>query len=251
MRRILTAVLVLAALGALALVTCPADFAWRWLGPRLPQLRLHGISGTLWHGRAEQAAAYGQDLGALAWTLQPAPLLQRVAVMQVEVSGAAFSGHGIVERAADGAVSFRDVSLTLPAQEAAPALGIPALQLLGTIEIDVAHARLLGVWPMDTAGHALWRGAAVAGAAQAPLGDLQATFASTPDGAIAGVISDRGGPLALAGTFNAALGRYAAQAHLAARGDNPQLLDALQYIGQPQADGSRMLLIEGTQRPWF
>jgi general secretion pathway protein N len=251
MHRILLGLLVLAALGALALATCPADVAWRWLGPRLPQLHLQDVSGTLWHGRAGHAAAYGLDLGTLGWTLQVSPLLHLDAVVQVEVGGAPFAGHGTIERAADGSVAFRDVSLTLPAQAAAPALGIPALQLIGTIQVDVAHARLLGVWPMDTAGHALWRDAAVAGAAQAPLGDLQATFASTADGAIAGVVSDRGGPLQLAGTFNATLGRYTAQARLAARGDNPQLREALQYIGQPQADGSRELLIEGTQRPLF
>ena len=94
---------------------------------------------------------------------------------------------------------------------------------------------------------AYWRNAAVAGAAQARLGELQAQFASAADGGIAGTLRDGGGPLEARGTFNIALGRYSAQLRLAARDGDARVADALQYVGQPQPDGSRLLLIEGRQ----
>ena len=135
----------------------------------------------------------------------------------------------------------------LPARSVAPALGIPALELLGTIEIDIQDAQLVGVWPTRAAGSARWHDAGVSGAAQARFGDLAATFATTADGAIGGSVHDLGGPLELSGTFSASLRRYTATARLAPRDANPQLAEALQYIGQPQPDGSRELIIEGRQ----
>jgi hypothetical protein len=133
----------------------------------------------------------------------------------------------------------------MPAGVAAPVFAIPALQFLGTIDIEIAQARLSGMWLADAQGTATWHGAAVAGAAQARLSDLRATFASGADGAINGVVADLGGPLEVAATFRADVGGYQAQARIAPRGDNPQIAEALQFIGQPQPDGSRQLLIEG------
>jgi general secretion pathway protein N len=64
-------------------------------------------------------------------------------------------------------------------------------------------------------------------------------------------VHDLGGPLQADGTFTASLGRYDAQVRLAARGDDPRVVEALQYVGQAQADGSRELIIEGRQLGLF
>ena len=235
----------LASIAGLAAWTCPADLGYRLAGGALAPLGLRDISGSIWKGHAAHADVLGTDLGAIDWTLQPLPLLHGTLAAHVTLSGPAINASGDVER--NGTVmDFRDALLRIPASIAAPALAIPALDLLGTIEIDVVHARLHGLLPEQAAGSALWRNAAVGGAAQASLGDLKAAFASAPDGAIAGTAQDLGGPLELAATFRASLGRYEAQARLSARGDNPQLDEALQYIGQPQADGSRNLEIRGS-----
>jgi hypothetical protein len=193
----------------------------------------------------------GHDLGRLDWTLQFAPLLRNEVVAQVALRGEIANAHGIVERDAAGGLQLHDTVLTMPARVAAPVLAIPALDLLGTIGIQVTRARLVGAWPTDAAGTASWHNAAVAGAAQAQLGELHATFASTADGGIAGTVVDLGGPLEVSGTFEASAGQYQAQARLAARGNNPQVAEALQYVGQPRADGSRDLEIRGRQLSVF
>lgn len=245
LRTLLALVLVLAALAAVAAWTCPADVVYRWFGARLAPLQLRGVSGTLWRGHADAAELYGQALGAFDWTLSPASVLRAAPAAQVTLSGAALSGEGSIERLAGGAYAVRAAHLRLPAPVAAPALGIPALDLLGTIDIDIDRARFTAAWPDELAGSAHWRDAAVTGAAQARLGELQATYATAGDGVIHGTVRDAGGPLQLSGSFEAGIARYRAQARLAPRGDNPQLAEALQFIGQPQADGSRELLIEG------
>jgi len=235
----------LAAIAGLAAWTCPADLGYRLAGGALAPLGLRDLSGSIWNGHAAHAELLGTDLGAFDWTLQALPLLHGTLAAHVTLSGPAINASGNVER--NGTViDFRDALLRMPARMAAPALAIPALELLGTIEIEVVRARLHGLLPEQAAGTARWRNAAVGGAAQATLGELTATFSSTPDGAIAGTAQDVGGPLELAATFRASLGQYEAQARLSARGDNPQLNEALQYIGQPQADGSRHLEIRGS-----
>ncbi|HEY2394411.1 MAG TPA: type II secretion system protein N [Rudaea sp.] len=245
-RALALVVLALAAIVGVLAWTCPADLAYRVAADSLAPLRLHDLTGTLWQGHAGGADVFGINLGSIDWNLQPAPLLQGEMLAQVTLTGDIASGTGTVDRAS-GTISFRDATLHLPARVAAPVLAIPALELLGTLELNVAHARLSGLWLEDAAGTIRWRNAAVAGAAQARLGDLQASFASTADGAIAGTARDLGGPLELAGTFSASPGAYQAQARLAARAGDPQVNEALQFVGQPQADGSRNLEIRGRQ----
>ncbi|HXR62984.1 MAG TPA: type II secretion system protein N [Rudaea sp.] len=245
-RAITLTVLALAAVAGVVAWTCPAELAYRFAADTLAPVRLHDLAGTLWHGHAGAADVFGMNLGSIDWNLQPTPLLRGEMLARLTLAGDLANGTGVVDRTG-GTLWFRDVTLRLPARVAAPVLAIPALQLLGTLELDLAHARLSGLWLEDAAGTILWRNAAVAGAAQARLGDLQATFASTANGAIAGTAHDLGGPLELAGTFSASPGVYQAQARLAARAADPQVSEALQFVGQPQADGSRSLEIRGRQ----
>ncbi|HSE11504.1 MAG TPA: type II secretion system protein N [Rudaea sp.] len=247
LRRIVLAAIVLVAAFAVAAWTCPADLAYRYFGDRLAPVALRGLSGTVWQGRADAVDLFRQNLGALEWRLQPAALLRGEAIAQFSLVGDGLGATGTIARAGDGQISFQDAVVRMPARIAAPVLATPALELLGTIEIDVTRARLRNAWLEDATGLAYWRDAAVAGAAQARLSDLQVTFASAADGRISGAIRDLGGPLRAQGTFSASLGRYDARVQLAARDNDPRVAEALQYVGQPQPDGSRLFEIEGRQ----
>jgi hypothetical protein len=249
--RVLLFVIALTAVAGVAAWTCPADFAYRYFGDHLAPLALRDLSGTVWQGRATAVELFRQNLGGLEWRVQPAPLLHGEAIAQLTLTGDGVTATGLADRGADGQVWFRDVVVHMPARIAAPVLAIPALDLLGTIEIDVARARLSGLWLDQASGAAYWRDAAVAGAAQARLSDLQLTFASAAGGTVSGLVHDLGGPLEAEGTFTASLGRYDAQVRLAPRGADPRVIEALQYVGQAQSDGSRQLVIEGRQLGLF
>ena len=245
LRRFILFLIAVLAVGVIVAVTCPAQFAYRLVGDRLGAVRLAGISGSLWQGHASSTQLFGAELGALDWQLQVAPFLHGAAVAHLSVSGGDIDASGEVERAFDGVIDARDVTLHAPARIAAPALDIPALQLVGVIEGTIAHVRLRDAWPEAASGSARWRNAAVAGAAQAQLGDIEASFASAADGSISGNVHDLGGPLQLSGTFKIAAGSYDADARLQSRDGNAQVNEALRYIGEMQADGSSHLLIHG------
>ena len=245
LRRFILFLVALLAIAVVVVVTCPAQFAYRFVADRLGAVKLAGLSGSIWQGHASSAQVLGVELGAVDWELQAAPLLHAVAAVHLTLSGGTISASGDVMSGSDGAIQVGNATMRAPAQFAAPALDIPALQLLGDLEIVVAQARLRQAWPESANGTAHWRNAAVSGAAQAQLGDLEATFASAADGSINGAVHDLGGPLQVSGTFVVRAGSYDAEAKLLARDGNAQVTEALRYIGEPQADGSSLLRIHG------
>ena len=245
MRKFILFVSVILVIAAVVLVTCPAQFAYRLVADRLGAVKLGGISGSLWQGHAGSVQVFGVELGILDWQLQAAPLLHGVAAAHLRLSGGDIAAAGDVSSQLSGVVDIANATVSAPARLAAPALDIPALQLLGELDISISQARLRQAWPESASGTAHWRNAAVAGAAQAQLGDLEATFASATDGTISGVVHDLGGPLQLNGRFSVNGGSYDAEAKLSPRDGNAQVGEALRYIGEPQADGSSLLKIHG------
>jgi general secretion pathway protein N len=246
LRRLFLLLLVLAVIGGVIAWTLPAELALRWFRPDLGPLQLSGISGTVWQGRASSATAFATPLGALDWSVEKSPLLLRRVVARIGLSGGALALDGDVTRDADGSLIVHNMTFQLPAETAAPALDIPALKLHGTIEGRIGDARLANGWVSGARGSARWRDAAVSGEAEARLGELQAEFASQPDGSIAGTVKDDGSSnLEVAGQFAITSGQFNATARLVARNGDAQVAEALRYVGEPQPDGSSLLKING------
>jgi general secretion pathway protein N len=239
----LLALLLVAGLVALM----PARFAVDMLGTRLGPLQLQDVSGTIWNGRAGSAVAHGQPLGALDWKIHPRALLGARLDLDLGLQGSAFEGRTFASLSGN-TVRLRDAVLFMDAQHLQPAIDIPALQLRGRVEIRLVEAELVAGFPRQLRGEAYWRDAAVAGAAEALLGTLSASF-HTADGAVIGTLQDEGGPLSLDGQFRAGLTGYEADALLVARDGNPQVIEALRHVGEPQADGSSLLQIRGRLLP--
>lgn len=245
LRRIILCSVATVIFAAIFVWLCPADFVYRWYAPRLGSVSLSELSGSIWQGHAGNVRAFRRNLGALDWRLQAWPLLRGDKIAQFNLGGMQVTAHGLVTRTADGRLDIRDAAFELPASELEPAIGVPALHLIGRIEIHIEHLRLHEIWVEDARGSAIWRDAAVAGAAQARLSDLAASFTTPMQGSIAGELHDLGGPLAAHGMFKLALAGYDAELKLAARDDDPHVLEALQFVGQPQLDGTVLLKIQG------
>jgi general secretion pathway protein N len=247
-RFLLLFLLILVVLAVALLALFPARVAVDWAGDRLGALQLEGVGGTVWRGHAQQARLYGQPLGTLGWNVDPRGLLGRRLDLDLRLDGSEFQGASAVSHHGN-VTTLREARLVMPAERLQPALDVPALNTRGRVEIDLAHAELVGGFPRRLEGRALWRDAAVDGAAAAQLGDLLAEFTTDAGGALIGTVSDQGGPLMLDGQFRLAFTGYEADAVLAARYGNPQVLEALQYVGEQQADGSSILQIRGKLLP--
>lgn len=250
--RLRAAWLVLAALlvfAAVVLWMLPAEIAVRMAADRLQPLQLDGVSGTAWHGRARRASLFGQTLGAVEWRLAPLPLLLGRTVTDVRVEGPDLRASAHLSEAGER-VEVTGLQAEFPAGRLEPALGVPALSLGGRVVLEDTDIALDGGVPRATRGRGVWREASVAGAANAELGDIRFEFAGGGAEPVRGSIADAGGPLQVAGGFVFAMTGYTLDLTLRARGDQPAVRDALRWLGQPQADGSTRLLVEGGLRPW-
>lgn len=248
MRLLRNLILLLLALGLLAVLVLafvPAQFAIDRFGDRLGPLKLNQVSGTIWSGHAAETLLRGENIGALQWTLSPIGLLSGRADADLNLSGGPYVGHADVSVSRDRTVRISDLVVTMSARKIEPLLDIPALVFRGEVIVSLNSAEVRGGVPMALDGNAVWNNAAVAGSAEAQFGRITSTFMSKPTGGFEGTVTDNGGPLQASGGYSATLAGYEAVIDLRARDNNPQVLEALQYIGQPQADGSSRLEIRG------
>src|SRR6476646_4517415 len=101
-RRLLLVLVLLALIGGVVLFTLPAQVAYRWGADRLGPLRLDGIAGTVWDGRANSVSAFNQALGSLEWRVAKMPLLSRRVVSELILSGGAVQAKGHAVREPNG-----------------------------------------------------------------------------------------------------------------------------------------------------
>ena len=237
-------------LTVIAVFTLPADLALRWTLPATSPLRLEGVGGRAIAGNAERALLQGQSIGRLEWQVEPMQLFQgnvrgTVSATDTEINATA---HFSVNWRKDGAIE--SVVADMPARLLAPALDIPALIPTGRLIANVPRVGVRGGFLTDAEGKIRWKDAGLLGAAQASIGEIEIEFHNTDRGTIEGTARDIGGPLMVDGKFSIEDQDYRAEVRLDGRGENVQAVrDALRYVGQPQADGTTLLVISGRLKP--
>lgn len=243
---LLALIVLLLVVGGVLLWTLPADVAYRQGAKFLGPVVLSGVRGTLWDGHADGVSVLGRDLGEIDWRMSKGGLLRGNMVADVRIQGTDVDAAGLVERERSGALTLRDVRFRFPAEALAPLLDVKDLSLLGAVSGVVATATVRNGLVESATGNARWSEAGVGGAADARFADILGEFAAQPNGGIAGTAHDDGtGNLAVNATFQAALDGFTANAVLSARNDDPQVLETLRHVGEPQPDGSSKVAIRG------
>jgi hypothetical protein len=230
--------------------TLPAATAYRYAEPHLQPLRLQGVDGSLWNGRATQASAYALPLGELRWTLEPGAALLLSARGQLALQGRDLNASTWLD-ATRHRVLLREADARMPANILAPALDIPSLVLLGELDLKLAELELRDGLVHGARGLLRWRQAGVSGAAEARFPDVEVQFSSPRPGVVEGRVRDGGGALAAEGTILLEGERFNAEIRLHVRGEDPQLAEALLYVGERLPDGGSLLRVEGTLRRLF
>jgi hypothetical protein len=245
--KVLLAIFVLLlVIGSVLFWTLPADVAYRQGARLLGPVVLSGVRGTLWDGHADGVSVLGRDLGEVDWRMSKGGLLRGSMIADVRIQGTDVDAAGLVERERGGALTLRDVHFRFPAEVLAPMLDVKDLSLLGAVSGVVATATVRNGLVDAATGNARWSEAGVSGAADARFADILGEFAAQPGGGIAGTAHDDGtGNLIVKATFQFALDGFTANAVLSARNDDPQVLETLRHVGEPQPDGSSKVAIRG------
>ena len=241
--------LVVLAVGALAVSTLiwfiPASWALPLLQPQLRGVRLEGVSGTLWQGRAEQVSiANGPPLGSLAWTLSHRALLGDIRI-GVDMRQPRLQLQAQVHRASSEQMDLRDVTLHMDMAMLGTQPWLHG-QPQGQLDLEVPQARLQGVWPMQLDATGNWSQASVRTTqGEVPLGTVMLAV-NGQSGAIRGTLNDNGSsPIQTSGRLSLSPLGWDLQINFIPRSDNPALLNWLRSLGTPAADGTLELRYRG------
>lgn len=149
----------------------PASFVYSKVPP-VRGLDISGISGTIWHGQANDVRWQGVNAGQLRWDFSPARLLQgkaeyslrfgRGSDLQLKGTGAA--GIGLQGLYADNILASMPVSTVLER------VSVPVpVDVQGTVELTLNHYLFAQPWCKEAEGALVWNGSYI----DSPLGALE------------------------------------------------------------------------------
>lgn len=224
----------------------PATLLLRFLPPGVA---LDGLAGTVWSGSAASVRVGARSLGAIQWDCRCMALvsgrLRYAITLEPPPSGRVAL---LLTASPSGAVSVDDVQGSLPL-EALAGIGVPS-GWQGRLEFDGAAAAFDRERITALTGQVRMLDLRAPARPRQDLGGYEIAlgegFASSD--VLGGRIRDLGGPLAVRGTVRFEDGRrYLAEGEVAPTSRAPAgLLDALTFLGPPDASGRRPFTIEGS-----
>lgn len=243
-RTVTVIVLVIVAFAAIVLARLPASWVLPTSGTAFS---CASVAGSVWSGYCSGLRVSGAALGDLAWQLRPSRLLAGKLAAHVTVERPpAIAGQADVEVGLDGTLVARNLTASLPLD---PAL-LPDLprSVTGTLHFDLALAaitrkgvvrslrgRIQADNIVDSSGYVT------------PLGSFAVTFpGGTPRPT--GNVADLGGPLAVTGKLVLTpQPGYDFSAYVTPRASaTPALVNAIEFLGTPDAQGRRPFSLSGT-----
>ena len=204
-------------------------------------------AGSLWQGRCARLRVSGISIGPVSWTLHPLPLLLARAEVELTSADARLPGSAQLTVRSGGRLEAHALRASVP-------LDTDLLPLFpngwsGRLELDLSTLTL-------AAGHiTALQGIVNADALKQlspamPFGSYQLRFADSgaKEGLIVGELRDRGGPLAVTGTLQLRTsGDYELNGTALARTDaTPELVKAVEFLGEADAQGRRPFSLTGT-----
>lgn len=231
---------------AFAVATLPAATAYHWLAPEA--LRLSGITGTAWSGRATLGSAAGLAFRDARWSLRPgALLLGRVeGNLEARLADGFVSTHAI---ARPGRVVLEDVQASASLMTLRGVL--PPLVGDATAQLSLRLDRFVvdDGWPVNAVGTVRIGNLAVppfaglgGGSSLIEIGSFALEFADTGGEGLMATVMDTSGPLELS-EASLSLGlerRYMLRGRARARdGASRELVRGLEFLA-PEADAEGM-----------
>lgn len=224
---------------ALLLWFLPVRWVMPWVAPRLHDVRLQQLGGSIWDGRAGRVEAEdGQMLGSLHWQLSHRALFGELRG-RVDFHGPQGDFSGALQRLPDNRLEWRDVVARIDLS-AVPSRDIPSLgNPRGQLHASVAHAVLEGGWPLQLDGKLQWQQAAM----RLPDGDVVLGSLAADLQAQNGIVhmrwhDDASGPLQTEGQLQVSTLGWRLDASMRARRPDPALQRWMIQWGSPGADGS-------------
>ena len=230
---------------AFVIALLPADVAWRWLAA--DDLRLAGVQGTVWSGRAALASAGPLGFRDIRWQVRPGSVLLARPGGHFETG----LGDGFLQTEVRiGRSEIVLTGLTATCSLSVLASALPIAGIRGQVSLQLTELILHDGWPTAARGQLRLGQLTVpslVGGDPITLGNFNVTL-SGADG-LQGAFEDQGGPMEVRGSAGlTAAGEYEISGLVRARPEaDAALRRGIELLtGAPDADGMRAFSLTGT-----
>ena len=224
------------------IITFPARVAYQWFAPA--ELKLDGISGSIWRGTAAQGTAGGVYLADIEWSFRPLALL--TGKLEFASSSKLASGFfdARVAVALGGNLTLSNVAAALTLDSLTAMLPLNGIE--GDVSVQIEELVVENGLPVEVTGTINIANLVSRLLSPTRLGDYRVEFQTNDDG-ILGSVEAINGVLDLGGTIKLTRDRnYEFVGKVAAKPNAPlSITQQLQYLGSPDSQGRREFRIEG------
>lgn len=220
----------------------PARVAYHLFAP--DTVRLAGIGGTIWNGRATEGQAAGIYLRNIDWSFRPAMLLTGKLAFDTRFDPAGGFMEAGVAAGLGGTLTLTDVegAISIAALQSV----LPAKGIEGNVRLLFSRVSLQDGLPTVAEGSVEVVGLVARGLAPMPIGDFRADLQSGDDG-ITGSVEDTAGMLDIAGVLRLTPDRnYSLTGLVAPTASTPEsVVNQLRFLGSANERGQREFRFEG------
>jgi general secretion pathway protein N len=220
----------------------PARVAYRWFSP--PDVRLSGISGSVWHGKANEAMVAGIYFRDIVWQFQPLKIFSATLGYSIKTKLASGFIEGEFGVGISGVVAGQNISAALPLQSLQAVTG--DFGLSGNLSAQFSELEIDNNLPVVANGIVTVSGLTVPLVQRESLGSFKAEF-STQDTGIVASVEDVDAVLDVAGSLTVSADRsYQFLAQLSANGKTAApVRQQMQFLGSANDRGQHELRLEG------
>jgi general secretion pathway protein N len=227
---------------AVLVATFPARVAYKWFAPA--ELRLNGITGSIWNGNAIEGNAGGAYVRNISWQFKPTALLSGKIGFRTQSNPASGTLAADVAVGASGDLLISGLSGNLPLDLLHPAVQQSGIR--GDLALTFESVVLSNGIPVAAEGSVTISDFFVPDMSAARIGDFRADF-QTNDDVVMGSVEDVSGVLDVAGTISVqANGQYLFVGQVAATPlTPPSIVNQLRFLGSANERGQHQFRFEG------
>ena len=240
---VLAAVFFLVLVVAIAVATMPATVLASRLPSVNPDLTMRGAEGSVWNGSG-RIAFRAVDLGTLSWQVKPWSVVTFSPQASLTLQDDQHQASAVVRAPSQQQLEIDNLQFEMNAERLRQLQVVDFGTLLGQLSGQFDRVRFdQQVGLTELVGVARWHNAGWQSDIVVRLSDLEATFSPGLNSPV-GDVRDLGGPLQVQGTIEFSGRQATTRLQLLGRGQDSRIDEALNWIGQPTANGGRYLEID-------
>lgn len=180
--------------------TLPATTITSLFGESVPEIKLQGVSGTIWNGSARRITISSKYvIDDVNWSICSWRLLTAEACIELDASYQNRPLQGQLGVGITGSFVARDLYTEIDARSLGNLAELPLGQLDGLISIQLESANWTHEQTPTAVGNIHWKNATVTIAEEAKLGDVEITLVESDDFPLMATIKNKGGHISISG----------------------------------------------------